>query len=55
MKWPLHKPDDSDLGKKKQTGNQGNNNSQNDKPHNMANQATYAELLAQSALQSADA
>jgi hypothetical protein len=50
MKWTLHKPDECDIGKKQQAGNQGNNNNQNDKPRNMANQATYAELLAQLAL-----
>jgi len=55
MKWTLHKPDNCDIGRKQQAGNQGNNNnSQNNRPHNMANQATYTELLAQLALRSAD-
>jgi hypothetical protein len=54
MKRTLHKPDDCDLGKKQQAGNQGNNNSQNDRPRDMANQATYTELLAQLSLRSAN-
>jgi hypothetical protein len=54
MKWTLHKSDDCDLAKKQQDGNQGTNINQNDKPCNLANQATYAELLAQLALLSAD-
>jgi hypothetical protein len=51
MKWTIHKPDDCEVGKRNQA-NQGNKTSQGGQ--NTANQATYAELMAQLALHAMD-
>jgi hypothetical protein len=55
MKWTLHKPEDCELGK--QQAGQGNQQQQQqaNRQQNTANQATYANLLAQLALQAAEA
>lgn len=45
MKWVVHKPNNFDITKKQQADIQ-DNNSQNNRQHNMANQATFVECLA---------
>jgi hypothetical protein len=55
MKWTIHKPEDCDIGKKNASNqSSGTNAGQNNQHQNTARQATYAELLAQLALQSID-
>ncbi len=51
MKWTVHKPEDCEVGKQNQA-NQGNKTNQGGQ--STANQATYAELMAQLALHAMD-
>ena len=53
MKWVIHKPEDCDIGKKN-ASEQANDKVSQGNRQTTANQATYAQLLAQLALQSMD-
>jgi len=55
MKWMIHKPDDCELGKQQARRGNQQQQQQANRQQNTANQAIYANLLAQSALQAAEA